>query len=115
MTLKQFVEQSLAYIDNGKLSMREYIETIQYLLWRLAVTIHWLHVDMKYNDLDICPENIMLSIPEFILQSDGSVGINIKIEMKYIDVGMRELSNCDAMDNKCKLECNKEYFLQLKK
>ena len=46
MNLKQFVKKAHQYINDGKLSLKEYQHFVKYLLWQLSAVIHWLHHDM---------------------------------------------------------------------
>eukprot|EP01084_Bolivina_argentea_P205144 350515_1 len=108
VTLKEFVLQSLEYIKKGQLQLKHYRETIKYLLWRIITAVHWLHTDTKMNcsDLDLCPENIMLSHAEFIRNKNNNnlLEINLQIEMKLIDVGVREIVEIGAKEELKKFE-----------
>lgn len=43
MNLKQFIKKSFEYMKNGKLLRADYHKTVKYIMWQIAVTIHWLH------------------------------------------------------------------------
>eukprot|EP01084_Bolivina_argentea_P054453 99855_1 len=93
--LKQFIKTAHKYVVNGILSLKKYQQVIKYLLWQLAVTIKWLHVDMKCVHLDICTENIMLENCNFIADNKGNIKVNPAISIKLSDFGVAELFKPD--------------------
>ena len=46
INLKQFVDKAHQYINDGKLSLKEYQKIIKYIFWQLIALIRWLHDDM---------------------------------------------------------------------
>eukprot|EP01084_Bolivina_argentea_P054452 99852_1 len=93
--LKQFIQTAHKYIANGILPLKQYLKVVKYLLWQLAVTIKWLHVDMSCVHLDICPENILLENCNFVTDNNGKVKVNPAISIKLADFGVAELFKPD--------------------
>lgn len=44
--LKDFIYEAHEYINDGKLSLKEYQKIIKYIFWQLSAVLHWLHHDM---------------------------------------------------------------------
>ena len=91
MNLKNFVEKAHEYINDGKLSLKEYQHFVKYILWQISAVIHWLHDDMHCCHGSLCLENILLKNAHFIEKTDGTVTINNAVSVKLCDFGRGEV------------------------
>ena len=90
--LLQFVDKAHRYMQQNRLSLKEWQKTVKYLMWQICVIINWLHNDLNCCHLDLCMENLLVKKGEFIMDDkDGSVHINPKLSIRLIDFGCSEI------------------------
>merc|ERR1719420_1952656 len=65
MNLKEFVTASHKYINEGRLSLKEYRKRMKHILWQLTTTMYWLHDVYHCCHLDLVMENVMLQNVSF--------------------------------------------------
>eukprot|EP01084_Bolivina_argentea_P285604 489803_1 len=59
-TLAEFVKESHLQIGNGTLKLKTYQKVVKRLLFELAITINWLHIDLECCCLDITSQSILI-------------------------------------------------------
>eukprot|EP01084_Bolivina_argentea_P252877 424609_1 len=84
VNLSEFVLQCFNYIKEGKLKAKYYRKKMKYLLAKLVQTLHSDCVTCTLSTVNI--DNIMVRNAEFIHNADGSIAINPKIDIVYINI-----------------------------
>jgi len=90
-TLSEFVATAHEHIAAERLSRDEYTECIQGIMWRLVLTIKWLHSTMKCVHLDLCCENVMVTGIRFVDDGDRRVRLEGAVAIKLLDFGVAEI------------------------
>lgn len=104
--LLQFTQKAHQYIDGKKLSLKEWKKIVRFLLWQIAVTLYWLHQDLRICHLDLKLENIMVKNGNFIIENENMYHIDSKISIKIGDWGVAEVFKKKSNEKK------KQYFDQ---
>ena len=52
--LKDFIKKAHQYINDGKLSLKDYQKIIKYIFWQISAVLHWLHNDMHCMSFSLC-------------------------------------------------------------
>eukprot|EP01083_Nonionella_stella_P010588 30135_1 len=94
MNLKQFVDEAHRYIQNGQLTITDYLQTIKYIFWQLFVVFHWMHDQMSCCHLDLKLEHVMLKAKGAVFNMDpktNQVTVHRRVTIKLCDFGSAEL------------------------
>eukprot|EP01084_Bolivina_argentea_P025756 47896_1 len=94
MNLKQFVDEAHRYIQNGQLTITDYLQTIKYIFWQLFVVFHWMHDQMSCCHLDLKLEHVMLKAKGAVFNMEpktNQVTVHRRVTIKLCDFGSAEL------------------------
>lgn len=75
--LAEYTKTAHQYISEKRLKLKDWRTVVKYIAWQLAVSLYWMHHDMKCAHLDLTMENIMIQHGEFMVdEQSGAVTIN---------------------------------------
>jgi len=106
-TLRQFAREARGYVDQGRLTQRQYAKVVKYVLWQLIVTVRWLHQIQHCAHLAISAETILLANARFEIADDGSVHIPLDISIKITEFGSAEMFNVANLADANHFDCDK--------
>jgi len=91
VTIAEMADTAHSLIVAGKLSRKQWLKTVKFILWQLTGAVHWLHTVYGCCHLDLCVDNIIIEKGEFEQQRDGSVTAPQQLKVKLVDFGVAEL------------------------
>jgi len=85
ITIAELADNAHALIVAGKLSRKNWLKTVKFILWQLTGALHWLHRVYDCCHLDICVDNVMIENAQF----EGHT-FSQRLKVKLIDFGVAE-------------------------